>query len=85
MNIGVHVSFSVMTSSVCMPSNGIVGSYDSFNPSFFFFYGISILFSILAVSIYFPTNNARSFPFLPLLKHLLFVEFVMMAILTGVR
>ena len=36
MNIGVHVSFSVMISSVCMPSSGIVGSYDSFIPSFFF-------------------------------------------------
>ena len=67
MNIGVHVSFSVMISSVCMPSSGIVGSYDSFIPSFFFF-GILILFSIFSVSIYLCTNNAKGFPFLHLLS-----------------
>ena len=33
VNIGVHVSSSVMVSSVYMPSSGIVGSYDSFIPS----------------------------------------------------
>ena len=27
MNIGVHVSFSILVSSVCMPSSGIAGSY----------------------------------------------------------
>ena len=27
MKIGVHVSLSVLVSSVCMPSSGIVGSY----------------------------------------------------------
>ena len=36
MNIEVHVSFSVMVSSVHMPSSGVVGSYDSLIPSFFF-------------------------------------------------
>ena len=34
MNIGVHVSFSIMVSSRYMPSNGISGSYSSFVPSF---------------------------------------------------
>ena len=29
MNIGVHVSLSILVSSVCMPSNGITGSYGS--------------------------------------------------------
>ena len=29
MNIGVHVSLSVLVSSVCMPSSGIAGSYGS--------------------------------------------------------
>ena len=29
MNIGVHLSLSVLVSSVCMPSNGIAGSYGS--------------------------------------------------------
>ena len=29
MNIGVHVSLSILVSSVCMPTSGIAGSYDS--------------------------------------------------------
>ena len=29
MNIGVHVSLSILVSLVCMPSTGIAGSYDS--------------------------------------------------------
>ena len=34
MNIGVHVSLSILDSSVCMPSNGISGSYGSSISSF---------------------------------------------------
>ena len=34
MNIGVHVSFSIMVFSGYMPSSGIAGSYGSFIPSF---------------------------------------------------
>ena len=34
VNTGVHVSFSVMVFSGYVPSNGIVGSYDSFIPDF---------------------------------------------------
>ena len=48
---------------------------------FLVFKGISILSSIVAVSIYIPTNRARVFPFL---QHLLFIDFLMMAILTSV-
>ena len=29
MNIGVHVSLSILVSSVCMPRSGIAGSYGS--------------------------------------------------------
>ena len=34
MNTGVHVSLSVLVSSVCMPSSGIAGSYGNSSPSF---------------------------------------------------
>ena len=34
VNIGVHVSFSILVSSEYMPSPGISGSYGSFIPSF---------------------------------------------------
>ena len=34
VNIGVHVSFSIMMSSGCMPSSGIVGAHGCFIPGF---------------------------------------------------
>ena len=34
MNIGVHVSVSILVSSVCMPSSGIAELYGSFISSF---------------------------------------------------
>ena len=50
---------------------------------FLVFEGTSILFSIMVVTIYIPTNSVEGFPLLHI--HLLFVDFLMMAILTGVR
>ena len=35
MNIGIHVSFSILVSSGYMPRSGIAGSYGGFIPSFF--------------------------------------------------
>ena len=34
MNIGVHVSLSILVFSVCMPSSGIAGSYLFWDPEF---------------------------------------------------
>ena len=34
VNIGVHVSFSILVSSAYMPRSGTAGSYDGFIPSF---------------------------------------------------
>ena len=67
-----------------MPSSGIFGSYGNFIPSFLRNLHTS---SIVAVSIYIPTNSARGFPFLHILSSIycLFVDFLMMAILTGVK
>ena len=74
MNIGVHVSFSVLVYSGYMPRSGIAGSYGGFILRFvvFFFhlfllvvvlvfYGISILSFIVAVSIYIPTKHTLFF------------------------
>ena len=44
------------------------------------------MFSIVVVSIYIPTTSVGGFPFLHILSTiLLFVDFLMMAILTSVR
>ena len=48
MNNGTHVSFSILVSSGYMPRSWIAGSCGGFIPSFFFS-GISILSSIVAV------------------------------------
>ena len=36
MNFGVHVSLSILVSSVCMPSSGIAGLYSSSSSSFLY-------------------------------------------------
>ena len=52
---------------------------------FLVFWGTSVLFSIVGVTIYIPTNSAGELPSLyTLSQHLLFVDFFMIAILTGV-
>ena len=61
MNSGVHVSLSILVSLVCMPSNGIAGSYGSSLSSYL---GISTLFSLVAVLVCIPTNSVRRFAFL---------------------
>ena len=55
MNIGVHVSFqiNVLVFFGCIPRHGIAGSYDS---SICSCLKASILFSIVAASVYIPTN-----------------------------
>ena len=68
-----------MVLSSYMPRSGIAGSYGS---SVFIFKGISMLFSIVAVTIYVPTNRV---PFSPHpTQRFLFVDVLIMASLTSV-
>src|SRR5574341_977686 len=83
MNIGVHVSLSLLVSSVCMPSSGIAGSYGSSISSF-----LSNLTTILhsgCTSLH-SHQQCKRVPYSPHpLKHLLLVGFWIAAILTGVK
>ena len=75
VNIGVHVSSSILVSSGYMPRSGISGPCGGFIPSF-----------LRNLHTFFHIGCIKSVPFSPhALQHLLFVDFLVMAILTGVR
>ena len=76
------MSFSIMVSSGYMPSCGIVGSYGSFSPSFLI--NLHTVLHTGCIDLYFHQHYMR-IPFSPHLLHcLLFVDFLIMVILTEV-
>ena len=83
MNNGVHVSLSILVSSGYMPRNGISGSYGSFIHRF-----LRNLYSIFhsgRINLH-SHQELKSISLSPHpLQHLQFIDFLMMAILTGVR
>ena len=62
-----------------------VGLLDHMVTLFFIFWATSLLFSIVTVPIHIPINSAQGFTYLHILTNTLFLIFLLIAILTGVR